>query len=249
MNRLFTPNTRRWISVICALTVIAAVLTYAPPAGACTYVTSTSFEEVKRSFSVAVQFEGRLLPGATVTVSSFGSLQLVATATTAPDGTAEFRNLAAGKYYVEVKHLGLAGFYQVEIRARAGTQAKARLDYNWGERPFEVDRAAGTIMDVPFAVAATLVAAANTRVTPVARVRVEFRHPTNGGAYTTFTNETGEFAIAGVPEGTYAMHIGIGTPPADSADFLVRIAPGAKRASLHIVRGDLCGGPVVQLWD
>src|SRR5439155_15170300 len=72
--------------VMRALTAVISIFLFFPPtAGACTFSASTYFREVARSFSVAVQFEGKPLAAANVTIFSFDTIQPVSSASTAHD--------------------------------------------------------------------------------------------------------------------------------------------------------------------
>jgi len=229
--------------------VVSIVLFFSPAAGACSFSTSTYFKEVARSFSVAVQFEGKPLAAANVSILSFDTIRSVSSATTARNGTVRFRDLRPGKYYVEVHHLGIpAAFDQIEIRARVSAQAKSTLDYRWGDALTTVRQISGKIMDIRRQGATLVEQFTNPPLEiPIRGAQIQLRHPTDGSVYSDASDEQGEFALAGVPNGIYVMHVRDGVTPDDSANFLVRVTPTATTDSVQLIRGDLCGGPVLQL--
>src|SRR5262249_21165093 len=157
---------------------------------------------------VAVHFEGKPLGGANVEIASFDTVLPVSSAKTGPDGIVRFR-LRPGKYYLNVKHLGIpAAFDQIEIRARKSAQAQSKLAYRWGETPTAVRQIAGRIMDTRRQGATPIEKIVNPPVEiPMSGGHVEVRHPTNGSVYVGASDEQGEFALRGVPNGTYVMHI------------------------------------------
>jgi hypothetical protein len=192
---------------------------------------------------VAVQFEGKPMPGAQVAIFSSNTVRPIASAITARDGTVRFRNLRPGKYYLNVDHLGIsAAFDQIEVRDRVSAQAKARLDYRWGEWPAAVRQVSGNVMDIQRQGTTVFERLKNPPLEiPIAGAQIQLRHPTNGSVYAGASDENGEFALDGVPTGIYAAHVWGGVSANDSVKFLVQVIPTATRDSLQIIRTDMCG--------
>jgi hypothetical protein len=234
-------------------TITAALLisVFLPAAAsACSSSVSTNFKEMARNFSVEVTFEGKPLAAAAVSLHSFDGLRLVSSGTTGANGVVYFREIASGKYYVEVRHLGVsAPADQIEIRARVSDQARSSLRYRWGETPTEVRQIAGTVMDLRPQGNTPIDRIINPRLeVPMTGVRIELRHPNDNRVYVTTTDERGAFALMGVSSGTYGMHVRTDvSSAADMADFLIQLKPTAKKDALRVFRGELCGGTLLQL--
>ena len=231
------------------IAVMSICLLFSPNAVACSVATSTIFQEVARNLTVAVRFEGKPLAGANVQISSFDTFQPVSSAMTARDGTAQFRDLPAGRYSLHSSHLGIfAAYEQIEVRARVSARAKTRLDHRWGLAPTAVREISGKILDLVPQGATPIERIINPRAeVPIRSALIQLRHPNNGSVYSGESNELGEFSIAGVPVGIYVMHVRGGANPQDVADFFVHVTPAATKDSLKVVRGNLCGGTAIML--
>jgi hypothetical protein len=237
----------RDISVIIA--AVSIFLFFPSAAAACSISSSTYFEEVARSFTVAVRFEAKPLAAANVTLLAFDTVKPVSSAMTASEGTVRFTDIRPGKYYLDIGYLGIsAAFAQIEIRARVSAQAKSTLDYRWGDAPTAVRQIAGKIVDMRPQGATPLEKIVNPRVeVPIRSAQIQVQHPVIGSAFTGESDDKGEFALVGVPDGIYVMHVRGGVSPDDSAKFLVQVAQTATKQSLQLVRGELCGGTAIQL--
>jgi len=231
--------------------IVSAFFLFTGSASACSYSVLTKFTEVGRSFTVAIRFENKPLAGATVEIFAHDTAQQRYSATTGRDGTARVSNLRPGKYNLETRHLGIqAGFDQIEVRARQSSQAKARMQYLWGQQPTLVRQIAGTIRDGQPGPGATpfLRLIAKPVFVPLGGAQLEVHHPTSGNVYTDTSNDQGEFAVTVVPEGTYVLQVRGGTNPNyEPANFLVKVTPAAKAESLQLTRGEICGSSVLHL--
>jgi hypothetical protein len=81
---------------------------------------------------------------------------------------------------------------------------------------------------------------------PIDGAQIQLRHATNDAVYSGASDGLGAFELAGVPDGVYVMQVRGGVNQ-DSSNFLVQVTPTAAKDSLQIIRGDLCGGTVIQL--
>jgi hypothetical protein len=231
--------------------LIAALLVSFLPmnALACTVSVSTKFTEMAPNFSVQVQFRGKPLAGVEVTLSRFGADRPVSSRTTDTNGLVQFNNLQSGKYFVQAVHRGIrAGSDQIEVATRRTALTKSALTYRWGESVTEVAQIKGTVVDlVPQGTGLERIIRPRIE-TPIVGAQIQLKHPRDNSTYATTTNEEGKFAIDGVPNGAYVMHVRTtANSAADEGDFLIEMKPAAAKDSLKVVKGDLCGGPFLFL--
>jgi hypothetical protein len=124
--------------------LVAILALASSPAFACSFSYTGPYTEVARDLTVVVRFEGKPLAGASVDVWASGNKL---SKTTAVDGTARFTNLAPGQYLLAATHLDVtAGADHIEVRSMGTGQAKAKLEYRWGENPIEVRQIAGALI-------------------------------------------------------------------------------------------------------
>lgn len=238
-----------------AFSALAAIfLLLVPAADACSFARPDRFTEVSRNLSVAVLFEGRPLVATKIAIRPIPSLEKTQPdilPTIAADGTARFRDLTPGKYYLEVTHLGIsAAFEQIEVKERANAEAKFRLEYLWGADPTPVRQVRGTLTDTQRPEGLSLFERIVSRFQsefPIAGARIQLRHPTNGSTYNGKSDADGKFALASVPVGTYVMQIHRGKSSSDSENLLVRVTPEATRDSLQFVVVGFCGSRSLHL--
>jgi hypothetical protein len=166
---------------------------------------------------------------------------------TAADGTARFTDLNPGKYYIFVRHLdifassadGVHG--HIEVLPKGTAQAKAKLEYRWGEKPIEVRQIAGTMT--------TSESGANVirqfqkalgLSFPVDGAQIELQHATNGSIFKTKSDASGKFVINGVPSGTYRLHLS-GGRYGGSGHWVIRVTSAAANGSLRATATFFCG--------
>jgi hypothetical protein len=236
---------------LCLLCFFVTELFYPTAVAACEFRFPKHGLEVHRNFSVLIEYEGKPLPGVVVYATPlFETSHEVIQGTTTTDGTLRLKNLRPGNYFLGTKWLGVsAGSQQIEVRARETIHATSRLEYSWGEAPILLRRVAGKVIDIrPRPIADSLQNMVKPLEVPLSGALVELRHPTNGTAYSTVTDDHGEFAFEEALNGTYVVHIESGTNPIFArADFLVQVTPTAARESLHVGRSSICGGYYLQL--
>jgi len=131
---------------------------------------------------------------------------------------------------------------------RATAHAKSTLEYRWGEAPTPVRQVSGKIMDIRRQGTTLIERVKNPPVEiPIGGAQIQVLHPTNGAVYVGASDDFGAFELAGVPDGVYVMRVRGGVSQDDSSNFLIQVTPTAVKESLQLIRGDLCGGPVIQL--
>jgi hypothetical protein len=235
--------------------VVAIFLLLAPTAQACTFGLGDRFTEVARTLSVAVSFEGRTLGVTKIAIHPIPSLDkrlpdISPTMTTA-DGTARLRDLPPGKYRLEVSHLGIsAAFEQIEVKERASSQAKPRLEYRWGAAPTLTRQVSGRLTDTHRPKGLSWLERVISKFQsefPIVGASIQLRHPTNGSIYHGKSDAYGKFDLTGVPVGTYVMQIGGAKGSPGSENFLIRVTPEAAKDSLQFVTVHMCGGEYLEL--
>jgi hypothetical protein len=229
-------------------TVVTILFLVSTSAFACSFVYNGPYPEVSRNLTIVVRFEGKPLAGASVklwlpSTESSKSLSM----STAADGTARFTDLTPGKYNIFVRHLdifassadGVQGY--IEVLPHGTAQAKANLEYRWGEMPIEVRQIAGTMTTSESgANVVRQIWKAFGFSFAVDEAQIELQHATNGSVFKTKSDASGKFVIAGVPSGTYRLHLS-GGRYGGSGHWVVRVTPAAANGSLRATATFICG--------
>jgi hypothetical protein len=227
------------------LCFFVAILLLPTESAACSYVYLEHGLEVRSDLIVLITYAGTPLAKATVQITKlYGSDPDVFWGSTATDGTVHINGLRPGNYMLDARWLGISMAHeQIEVLATETNLAKSTLEYEWGKSSIAVRVPAGKVMDTRSRPDADpLEDMLNPVEVPMDSVRLELRHPTNGTAYSTVSDERGEFAFDGVSTGNYVLHIQGGKNYSDS-DFVVQVTPTAARDSLHLRKSVMgCGG-------
>jgi protocatechuate 3,4-dioxygenase beta subunit len=153
--------------------------------GVLLFLSSSLVASATISGTVTSQASGSPISGATVTIIK-GSNQIIATTTTLANGTYTFTGINAGQYTVTASATG----YQAAV---VGVQARNN----------EITVVNFALLSNPGTVSGT-VTAANTGL-PISGATVEVNF-NNVVIFSTLTNGSGNYTIAGVPPGTYVIH-------------------------------------------
>jgi hypothetical protein len=231
------------------VTVVPILILGSTPAFACSFAYNGPYPEVSRNLAVVTRFESKPLAGASVELWLPGVENSKSLAkSTAADGTARFTDLTPGKYHIFVRHLdifassadGVQG--HIEVLPQGTAQAKAKLEYRWGEKPIEVRQIAGTMTTSESgANVIRQIRKALGLSFPVDGAKVEVQHATNGSVFRTKSDASGKFVIAGVPSGTYRLHLS-GGRYGGSGHWVIRVTPATANGSLRATADFmLCG--------
>ena len=222
--------------------LVAILALASSPAFACSFSYTGPYTEVARDLTVVVRFEGKPLAGASVDVWGSGNKL---SKSTAADGTARFTNLASGQYLLAATHLDVtAGADHIEVRSKGTGQAKAKLEYRWGENPIEVRQIAGALITSESG--ANVIRQVRGYLGfsfPVDGANVELQHAIDGSVFKTKSDAAGKFIISGVPDGTYRLHLS-GGRYGESGHWVIRLTRATANRSLRATAavGGLCGG-------
>ncbi len=212
--------------------------------------------EMRRSFIVLVTHNNKPLSGATVEISGNGKQPL--TMTTGIEGTAPISSLQPGTYWITVQLLGIGAAYECfHISAGPTKKARRKLSYEWGDEAPATKRIAGSLVDMqPSKGGTPLWNLVHPVSVPIVAASLKLQDPISGTVYTTSSDKNGYFALDGVPEGTYVLHIEGGDADGrayDATDQLIALSSRAKNSLLMFARrngaGGSCGGTELELRD
>jgi hypothetical protein len=88
---------------------------------------------------------------------------------------------------------------------------------------------------------------------PITEARLNLQDPVTRKSFSTTSDQTGTFAMEGIPAGIYVLHIegGSGGRDYEPTDLLIRLSPRATRDALELTRreagGGSCGGTSLDL--
>src|ERR1041385_1705148 len=219
---------------------------FATPTNAC-ILGSCFSTEVRPSFMVLVTHSAKPLAGVSVEVS--GNDRQVSF-TTGAEGTVAISSLQPGEYQIDVRFLGISAAHEcVKVSASPTRKAQRKFSYEWGDKAPATQRIAGTLSQ-PGKVITVSKNLIEAEVVPVVGTKVNLQDPINGTVYTTSTDKNGYFALDGVPEGIYVLHLEGGGGDGDAygyTDELIELSSHAKNKFLEFIRGGDCGGTHMEL--
>lgn len=188
--------------------------------------------EMHRNFVVVVEDAHMPLRGAQVEIVPEEGLASV-TQLTGSDGSTRFTGLAAGKYKLWVRRLGIPADYQCFHISKwtMGVTAKRKLTIDWGADSSEMRQAAGQVLGAD---------------APMSDVKLVLRNGSTEKAFDAKSGPEGFFDFGVVPAGTYVLHVEGGEQSYDgeyeAGDLLIRLNPVAKREKLLLKREVSRGG-------
>jgi hypothetical protein len=230
--------------------LILLVLASAPyPSIACSAVACiASGPEFHSEFVVVLRHDGKSLPGAGVTITSYteGIISTRFSAKTASNGSVRVSGLPPGEYWLQADFLGItAAYHCFHLAQTTSRAAKQRVTYEWGDFASTTREAAGRMVDSqPGTGGSPLWNLIHRVEIPISGSRLKLQDPFTGATFVTESDMVGAFAFRGIPDGLYVLHAEGGTSNRDfdATDQLIRLTPKAKGNKLILTKRDAGGG-------
>ncbi len=249
--------TRRFLTISSLLLLLECV--FVITANACSAIGCIGDGmEVRPSFSVLVNHSNKPLPGVTIEIQEIHGNGLQVSFTTGIEGTVSIPSLHAGTYWIRAHFLGIGAAYECfHVSVGPTKKARRKLTYEWGNEAPATQRIAGTLIDTqPGKGGTPLENLIHPVSVPIIGASLKLQDPINGTVYTATSDKNGYFALDGVPDGVYVIHIEGGTAgdrAYEATDQLIELSPKAKWTALLFSRrdggGGSCGGTYLELKD
>jgi hypothetical protein len=201
--------------------------------------------ELRASFTIQVNHQGRPIPGVGVKVMSFGDKNVERfSGETGVEGTVAVTDLPPGSYWIDVEKMGIgAAHHCFHVRGKSSRKAKRSMKYDWGDSPHAtVTEIRGKFVHRrPGQGGTPLWNALHPLESPVAKAPLELKDPLTGTLTSTVTDDQGAFGFDAVPDGIYVLS----TAGLESRSFLIRVTQTAEKKQIDLlVREDVyppCG--------
>lgn len=144
-----------------------------------------------------------------------------------------------GDYWLNVELLGInAAYHCFHVARRSSRKAKGLLTYEWGDLAPAMRRVSGTLVDAQPGTGSTPLWNIIHRVSvPISSATLRLQNAITPEAFSTKSDDRGEFAFNLIPNGTYVLHIEGGTTGRsyDSTDLLIKSQSDRKekRSRVH----------------
>jgi hypothetical protein len=213
--------------------------------------------EFRPTFEVAVRHDGRPFRGATVEILSYaeGKPSTRFSGVTTSNGVVRFRDLPAGKYWLNTELMGVtAAYHCFHIAQRSSRIAKVRVTYEWGNFALATRQVTGSLIDSqPGTGESPLWNLVHRRNLPIVGATLKLQDAFTGRVFISTSDMDGAFGFDTIPEGLYVLRVegGRSNREFESADKLIRVSPKAKGSRLTLTKHDAgggdCGGTVLEL--
>jgi hypothetical protein len=209
-------------------------------------------DEMRPTFAILVTHEDKPLAGANFHIVAKGVERF--SGVTDETGIVHIKKLAPGLYWLIGDLLGTGVVYTCfHVSASPSRKAKIRLTYTWGDEAPATSRIAGRLVDSQPGKGGTPIWNLVHRVeVPIVGARLQ--DPITHAVYLASSDPEGRFSLAGLPSGTYVLHLEggeAGDRTYDATDQLINLVPSATRNWLVFKRSDggggSCGGTELDL--
>jgi hypothetical protein len=238
--------------------VFISLLTLPIPSVACSTASCVdNGDEMRRDFVVRITLADKPLPGANVQITGARSVSAMSSF----DGTVHVSGLPPGEYWLSAEVLGIsAGGECFHVNSHSSKSARRMVKYEWGDVFMPgVARIAGTLIESqPTQTGSRLWDLTHRVEAPISEASLKLQNPLTGKAYSTASDDHGDFSFGLVPNGTYALHVEGGKAPFGRSygptDQMVKVTNTEKRATTLVLEwsvagGGSCGGASLQFRD